>query len=367
MINGLGYIDIEGIEDPSLGFYVLLNGQRFTYLAQVSLHFVIQENGQFKATDHENKMTGQLKPLPLLTSAMLCDFKQMIDNKIVPYQNPPSGTPKSLAALKALADEKYPGEEHGFYFALCLYDWTSPDFIRLDVFNQLTYSGLPGLPMDIDSLAATIWACDYPYCTAKNADFMNMFLMQPANSKAEVKKQLLSISKKMQGYAFAETSLQTHALLKLPKVSTHDYPLLYRGGMAISGNLLADFAPSLLEYPGNNGPTTTPLLYSFKKALSNMLKQGSIITTKTPWSFSNDLKGAKVWQRGILMTCKPPTGAKEWPAGADITDFSLNPDTFEVNFPRDTRFEIETYEWITIKDKPVCHFTLRMLGYYGQS
>ena len=368
MINGLGYVDIDdlGHQPQGLHYWALnLNGQRYWYDGQGSIEFVIEADGSFQATGQGNNVFGQLKPLPAATPEVLALFKEMMDRKIVPYQNPPSGMPKSIEELKVLGKDKYPGDPNGFYFAMCLYDWTSPDFIRFDEFNQMAYTSLAGQPLDVDSLAASIWACNYPNCTAKDPDFMNMFLMKPATSKEDVRQQLEPVVKEVQNYAIAETTLQTNALIKLPKVSTIDYPLLYRGGMAISGNSLENFAPSFLEYPGNTGPTTEPLLYPIEEALENMLKPGSIITTKAPWSFSNDFEGAKVWQLGVLVTCKPPEGYEEWPGGADVTDFSLNPGTFEVNFPRDTRFQIESYEWITLNDKPVCHFTMKMLGYYG--
>lgn len=370
MINGLGYIDIDDLGHQSDGpkhWAIDVNGQRYWYDNQGSIEFVIESSGSFCVLGQGNKVNGQLKTLPEITPEVLVLFKEMMHRKIVPYQNPPSGTTKSIEELTLLGEHKYPTDANNFDLAMSLYDWTSADFIRTVGFNQMAYTSMVDLPIDVVSFSASIWACDYPSCTAKDADFMNMFLMKPANSEAEVYQQLQSVVKKVQKYAIAETTLQIHALLNLPKVSTLDYPVLYRGGMAISGNTLENFAPSFLEYPGNAGPTTQALIYPIEDALQTMLKPGAIITTKAPWSFSNDEQGAKVWQRGILVTCKPPEGYDEWPAGAEITDFSLNPGTFEVNFPPDTRFLIESYEWISINDKPVCHFTMKMLGFYGGS
>lgn len=370
MINGLGYIDIDDVGHQPGGdhYWALdLNGLRYWYDGQGSLDFVIEADGSFLATGQGNNVSGQLQALPAVTPQVIELFEEMMAKQIVPYQNPPSGTTKSIKELQALGDKYYPGDPNRFYFAMCLYDWTSPDFIRIDGFNQMAYTGLKGLPLDINSFAQTIWRCDYPNCTAKDADFMNMFLMKPATSEADVLQQLEPVAAQVQQYAIAETTLQINALLKLPKISSKEYPLLYRGGMAISGNTLDNFAPSLLEFPGNEGPTSEPLVYPFDDALNTMLQPGSVITLKTPWSFSNDLAGAKVWQRGVLVTCKPPEGYSEWPGGADITAFSLNPDTFEVNFPPNTRFKIESYEWITIEGKPVCHFVMVMLGYYGEA
>lgn len=164
--------------------------------------------------------------------------------------------------------------------------------------------------------------------------------------------------------AIAEMNVQVDALLALEPPSVAEYPQLYRGAMPLSGGYNpGDFAPSLFEFSGNAGPTTDPLYQAFDDALNGILQPGKIITTKGPWSFSNDEAGAKVWQNGILITLNPPAGAVAWPSCADITPFSLNPDTFEVNMPPVTRYRIDAYEWITIKDKPVCHFSMTHLGY----
>ncbi|GLO61970.1 hypothetical protein MACH09_24780 [Vibrio sp. MACH09] len=368
MINGLGYIDIEDIssQPDAMGELVLkLNGLSYRYHEQANIQFEIELDGTFIATGQDNHVSGKLHAIPAVTPEVLALFDEMMEHKIVPYQNPPSGTTKSIEQLQQLAEQYYPGDANGFNYAMCLYDWTSPSFIRMDAFNQFAYSGIADLPLDLDSMAKTIWQCCYTDCTARDADFMNMFMMKPATSEQDVRQQLGTVADQVQQYALAETTLQINALIRLPKVSSSEYPQLYRGGMAISGNTLDNFAPSLVEFAGNAGPTSEPLIYPFKDALGNMLQPGSIITLKTPWSFSNDLEGAKVWQRGVLVTCKPPEGYDVWPGGADITAFSLNPDTFEVNFPPNTRLEIESYEWITIQGKPVCHFIMRMLGYFG--
>lgn len=368
MINALGYIEIKDIGHQPGGehYWALeLNGERYWYDGEGGLEITVEGDGSFQATGQGNHVVGKLVPIPAVTPQVLALFNQMMEINIVPYQNPPSGTTKSVEELKALGEKYYPGDPNSFNFAMCLYDWTSPSFIRMDAFNQFAYTGLAGLPLDLDSMAETIWRCDYPQCTPKDADFMNMFTMKPADSQQDVRKQLGEVADQVQQYAQAETTMQINALARLPKVSTKEYPQLYRGGMAISGNILDNFAPSFFEFPGNDGPTSEPLTYPLEEALDGMLKSGSVITLKTPWSFSNDLDGAKVWQRGLLFTCNPPQGYDVWPGGADITDFSLNPDTFEVNFPPTTRFKIESYEWIEIEGKPVCHFTVTMLGYYG--
>ncbi|MEM8867042.1 MAG: hypothetical protein AAGC73_02130 [Verrucomicrobiota bacterium] len=368
IIPPLGYIDIRvaNYHEGGLNYSKIdVNGREFIFgendtftLGVSELHGFTLDNGT-----GTNAM-GLLKPLPILEGVTINNFRQMLTDKIVPFQDPPSGKPKTEADIQALADQYFPGNIYGFDMAMAIYDWTSASFIRQDLFHQLQYTGMTGDPLDLPTIARVIWGCDYPGYSHSDANFMNQFMMTPATSEQDVYKQLLSVYQTVKPLALAEMNVLKIALLHLDQPTVADYQQLYRGAMPMTGGYTtADFAPSMFEYPGNAGPTTDPLIQSLEDALSGTLAPGKIITTKGPWSFSNDLNGAKVWQNGILITCNPPEGATVWPGCADITPFSLNPGTFEINVPAVTRYRIESYEWTTIKEKPVCHFTMTMLGY----
>lgn len=367
VIAPYGYIDLveRDFHEGGLDYSKLsMNDQVAVIGAETSIEITVSEATGFDVTINGASFVGQMKSLPVLPGETINAFREMIQLRIVPYQNPPSGTPKSDADLQALADHYFTGNIYGFDYAMALYDWTSSSFIRQDLFHQLQYTAMPGSPLDLPTIARVIWNCNYPGYSAKDANFMNQFMMQPATSEADVLQQLIGVEAKLKPLAMAEMDVQVNALLALPAPTLADYPQLYRGAMPLSGGYnTGDFAPSLFEFPGNAGPTTTPLYQAFADALDGILSEGSIITTKGPWSFSNDEAGAKVWQNGILITLNPPEGAEVWPSCADITAFSLNPGTFEINMPPCTRYRIDSYEWITIKDKPVCHFTMTHLGY----
>ncbi len=367
IIAPFGYIDLVDQVHVSDGlpYWTLdANGQVYPYSGDAVVSITVTSATGFTLTGAEGTISGDLKPLPVLAGETIDAFRQMIEMKIVPYQNPPSGTEKSAVELQALADAYFPGNPYGFDLAMALYDWTSSDFIRQDIFSQLQYTGVAGCPLDLVTMANVIWGCNYPGYSAQDANFMNQFTMQPAYSLQNVYDQLQQVAATVKPLAMAELDVFKDAILRLSPLSVAECPYLYRGAMPMSGGYdTGDFAPSLSEFSGNEGPTFAPLYQAFSEALDGVLKPGSIITTKGPWSFSNDLAGAKVWQNGILITLRPPQGAKYWPGCADITPFSLNPETFEVNMPPPTRYRIESYEWTTIEDKPVCHFTMTILGY----
>ncbi|MEM7792577.1 MAG: hypothetical protein AAF546_14325 [Verrucomicrobiota bacterium] len=363
----LGYLDIVdllkqpgGPEDYALTF----NGQLFWYSGEGSIEITIHVDGTFTVSGNGNLFSHNLHELPLLEGPNVDGLRQMVTMKIVPYQNPPSGQPKTDAELQALADTYFPDNHYGFDMAMAIYDWTSANFIRQDLFHQLQYTGIDGHPLDLATIARVIWGCDYPGYSPSDPNFMNQFTMKPASSEADVYEQLLNVYQTIKPLAIAEMNVLKIALLNLNQPTVAAYPQLYRGAMPMTGGYnTSDFSPSMFEYGGNAGPISDPLVQAFNDALEDTLAPGRIITTKGPWSFSNDLDGAKVWQNGILITCNPPEGAIVWPSCADITPFSLNPDTFEINVPAVSRYRINSYEWITIKDKPVCHFTMTMLGY----
>lgn len=366
LVGTWGLLDIDaasGTDGSTLSF----NGQILEYTEEAAVSLSIDQSGAFTVDVNGVTKSGFLKALPALGGPISQAFNQMLALKIVPYLDPPSGTPKSDAELQALADQYFPGDSFGFDKAMALYDWTSASFIRQDLFHQLRYTALSGEPLDLTSIARVIWGCNYPGYSAKDANFMNAFLMQPATSEEDVYRQLLGTYQELSPLAAAEMQIQEQAILSLAPVSVTDYPQLYRGAMPMSGGYdTSDFSPSMFEFPGNWGPESTPLVQPLEDALNGILEPGRIITTKGPWSFSNDLEGAKVWQNGILITCNPPEGASFWPGSADITPFSLNPGTFEINMPPPTRYRIDSYEWITIKGQKVCHFTMTHLGYCAQ-
>lgn len=368
VVGDSGYLDIRdtGHQEGGPHYWTLLinNTYRFWYDGQAALSLEVSTEGAFRISSTEGyEVSGALWPLPEIAGTTISAFKEMISMQIVPYQNPPSGTPKNTEEIKTLADNYYPGDPFGYDKAMCLYDWTSASFIRQDLFNQLQYTNVTGAPLDLNTMARVIWGCNYPGYTAKDPHFMNAFTMQPATSEADVYSQLQGVYEKIKPLAIAEMNLQVRSLLSLPNPSVVEYPVLYRGAMPMSGGYdTSDFAPSMFECPLNSS-TDSPLVESLKDAIEGTLAVGQVITTKGPWSFSNDLDGAKVWQNGILITCLPPEEASLWPACADITAFSLNPGTFEINVPPRTRYRIEKIEWMTIQDKPVCHFTMTMLGY----
>lgn len=367
VVSPFGYIDfsLEDFHEGGLVYSKLtMNDQVATIGAETSINLSVSADAGFAVDINGAMFTGLLHPMPVLEGATIEAFREMMELKIVPYLDPPSGTQKTNAQLEALGTQYFAGNPYSFDYAMSLYDWTSSSFIRQDLFNQLQYTGMAGRPLDLSTMARVIYGCSYPGYSYKDANFMNQFMMVPATTEQGIYEQLLGVYERVKPLAIAEMKVYENAVLALAPPTTAEYPQLFRGAMSMSGGYnTGDFSPSMFEFPGNDGPTSDPLYQAFDDALNGIFKPGSIITTKGPWSFSNDKAGAEVWQNGILITLNPPEGAESWPGCSNITEFSLNPDTFEIDMPPPTRYRIDSYEWITIKEKPVCHFTMTLLGY----
>ena len=136
-----------------------------------------------------------------------------------------------------------------------------------------------------------IWNCQQPSDAARNEDFMNAFLMQPADSEEDVYQQLCKIHERLKPLVIAEMHVYAQAVLSLKYPTVKEYPELYRSAVSNSAGYNSDdFAPALFEYPGNWGPQEYPLSQNFEEALFGALSPGSIITAKSPWNFTQRLK-----------------------------------------------------------------------------
>ena len=122
------------------------------------------------------------------------------------------------------------------------------------------------------------------------------------------------------------------------------------------------FGAQMLQFPGNAGPTSQPLQIPLTQAQIELFQPGDIFASKTCFSYSDSYQGALDWQNGIVMTIHPPEGYDYWPSGGSITPFSLNPETIELNFPRETRYRVNSTQWITVKGEPVLAIDATVLG-----
>ncbi|MEM7221105.1 MAG: hypothetical protein AAF515_22280 [Pseudomonadota bacterium] len=302
-----------------------------------------------------------------ITAQDVKNFELLLNEKMIPYRNVPTGTPKSVQELQDLGERYFPNSPYRLFQAESIYDWTTSDFVRFNLFTQFVYTGLPNLPLDVDRITALIWDCYYPPSYfATDADFMHMFGLPPVQSLQELREMMTpAYANILRPLVISEFKVFTQAVLDLPPISTRDHPMLYRGAMPMAvrkGTSTRDrFGAQMLEFSGNT-MAAAPLEIPLEEARVELFYPGATFRPKTCWSFSDSVAGARIWQQGIIVRAKPPPGAAYWPAGADITPFSLNPGTTEFNFPLQMKYRVERNAWTTINNQKVLVLDVIMEG-----
>jgi hypothetical protein len=190
VINVFGFLDFtETFRQLTqhIGVGVLdLNGTTLAYAAEVGqLTLTLQPGGAFEVSlTGGPAFDGQLKPLPQVSAADAQTLNEMMELKIVPYQNIPGAPGKSMQEIQQLGLQFFPFTPYSFQLAMSIYDWTTADFARMVFYKIFGYTGIPQtpLPLDLASIANAIWTSDWPPYTPQNVDYMNSFMMTPATS-----------------------------------------------------------------------------------------------------------------------------------------------------------------------------------------
>lgn len=363
--TGLGFLDFTDTGHQTGGphyWQIVINGGIYWYDGQGSLNVTLNADRTFRITGNGNEIAGKLLPLPEVSDADALLLDEMMSQKIVPYQNIPDAPGKTDEEIRALGLQYFPFSPYSYQMAMSVYDWTTADFARFAFFRIFIYTAIQGNPLDLPSIANAIWTSNWPPYVPSNKDYMNAFMMVPANSYDEVYAQLLNVWPQLQKYNEAENRLAAAAFQSLPRTSVLAKPQLFSGQVDISNLGSEHFAPEFLQFPGNAGPTSAPLSMPLATALDNFITVGSEITTKMVWSFTDSRDDAMHYQNGILLVANPPADAIVWDAVSYITPLSDDPDKTEYTFSPGTRFLIQAVNNESIDGKQMVVITLQPLG-----
>jgi hypothetical protein len=360
---GLGFLDFTDTGPQPGGPHgsqIVINGQIYWYDGQGALTVTLNADSTFQVTGDGNNISGSLSPLPMVFDGDAGLLDLMMSLKLVPYQNIPGGPGKTDAEIQALGLQYFPFTPYSYELAMSVYDWTTASFARFVFFKVFAYTYLQEQPLDLASIANAIWSSDYPPYEPSNVNYMESFLMAPATSDEEVYTQLLNVYQELQAYNDAENRLAAAAFQSLPRTSVLAKPHLFSGQVDISNLGPEHFAPELLQFPGNAGPTTVPLQMPLAQALATFITVGSTISTKMVWSFTDSITDAMHYQNGILLIANPPAGAVVWHAANYITPLSDSAEKIEYTFAPRTRFLIQDVSTQTIEGKTVTVITLQL-------
>lgn len=366
VVNGLGFLDFTEIVHPlsqHFDFAALdANGARLAYVAQVAqLALTLQSNGTFLVSLAGGApVSGSLKPLPQVSASDAQTLDQMMDLKIVPYQNIPDAPGKSMEEIAQLGLQFFPFSPYSFQLAMSIYDWTTADFARMVFYKIFAYTSIAQspVPLDLPSIANAIWTSAWPPYVPQNADYMNSFMMTPANSYEEVLSQLQNNYLQVQSFNEAENRLVAAAFASMPRTSVIAEPLLYSGQVDIQNLGSQHFAPEFLQFPLNGGPVGVTLEMPLSQALDTFIVPGALLTTKMVWSFGSSIQEAMQYQNGIILIAQPPADSLVWDTVSYITPLSDDPTKIEYTFAPGTSFLVKNVEQQTINNDPVTIITL---------
>jgi hypothetical protein len=281
---------------------------------------------------------------------------------LIPYRNIPTGG-KSAAEIASLGRQYFPFTPYSYEIALAIYDWTTADFFRMDLFHLYRYTQLTKSPLDMAQIANGIWTANWPPYVPSNADFMNSFMMIPAESLSDVSSQLDKVAGSLQVYLDALARLIIAGKYALPRVSQLSQPFLYSGQVAISNLGESAFPIYFQEYPGNAGPVGKVMAMDLDVALDTFMAPSNVVILKTFISFTNSLNDAMHYQNGIVLKLSPPAQLRTWGDGITyITPLSDEANKIEYTFSPGANIQIDSFEKKTVNQKQVTIIDMTFLG-----
>ena len=361
VITEKGFLDLVDVgKSSSSSWGIYMNGSIFNYESEGRVTLTFLEDGSFQAADSNSGgiITGQLKPLPTIAFRDALALQEMMDLKLVPYQNIPDAPGKTDAEIEHLGQLFFPFTEHKKQLAFSVYDWTTASFMRIVMFRFFVYTGIEGGPLDLATIANVIWSSNWPPFTPQNKDYMHSFLMLPADSEAEVHQQLDQLHNRLQYFCNVQNRLLKACFYSFPRTSVYRVPHLYSGQPDISNLGLERFAAEFLEFPGNSGPVGTPMQMPFQYALQTVFKVSDTITTKGVMSFTEYREEAMEYSNGILLVLNPAPGAIVWERASYITALSDDPEKNEYTFSPGSKFLIQRVQQETVNSKEVWVFEM---------
>lgn len=318
----------------------------------------------FGASITKNSVSDRYKPLPQISADDVAFLVDMIAKKYVPYQNIPDAKGKTDEEIRALGKQYFPFTPHNYELAMSMYDWTTASFSRSVFFKVFQYTSLPHpYPLNNSDLANMIWESNWGTYNPHDKDFMNSFMMVPADTEADVRAQVDTLALQLQKFSDIENRLLAAAIEAMPRTDIFSTPMLYSGQVDIYQMGTSRFGIEFLESPINSGPIKEEMVYPLEEAISSFASPHSHITTKMVWSFTDSVNDAMHYQNGILLMCgMPSSNDYVWDIPAYTTPLSDGPDKIEWTFPPNTKFLVTNAYTATISQKTVQVIVLEPQG-----
>jgi hypothetical protein len=343
MIAPYGYVDITDAGPQPSGpapDQLAVMTQPYWYASNATLSLTVASNGSLSVSGDGNSFAVPLVAFPPISANDIALVDQMVKQKILPYQQLVGGA-RPFSAVAALAKTFFPWTPYDYQLALALYDWTTADFFRMDVFNYFRFTAYPGQPLSAPDIVHAIWTSSWSPYTPKDAPFMNSMMMIPALSEADVALQYEKVNQQLQTYLDALKRVTAAALDAMPRTSYLSKPKLYSGQVDVSNLSIETFPVYFTQYPGNAGPPPMNMAMPLPQALTTFMQPGQLVNLKSFMSFTDSLEEAIKYSNGIVVEMSPqkdPPTNWNWLQCAYITALSNEVDKTEYLFMPGSQF-----------------------------
>ncbi|MFM2479949.1 hypothetical protein [Celerinatantimonas sp. YJH-8] len=354
-IGRLGFLDLTDLgtlqsgEDSS---GILINGKVLYYSGAVKaskLTVTISAKHTAHIQNERSSVMVALMSYPQINPADIQTIHQMEQGGYIPFRNDPN-TYKNPAEirkrLQQLGEQYFPFTDDSYELALSIYDWTTADFFRMDLFHLYCYTAMAETPRNLSEMADGLASSDWGTYKITNADFMNSFMLPTMEHPDEVMDGLQKVESVLGADLNALARVTMAAKYLLPRISLTVAPMLYSGQVAIQ-NLGNDaMAAYFMECPCNRGPVGMPISMAIDLALNGFMAPGKVVTLKSFISFTADPSEAEQYSNGLLLVLQPKPDTYIWGEGiTNITPFSDAPTTKnEYTFSPGAQLKIERHE-----------------------
>lgn len=255
IVKGQGFLDITTINETSRKPVTLplvvpildFNGVTTDYvdsealiairvLSGGNLAITVKPVSPMNAT--QGHISTQFRPFPDIREEDVALIDEMIRQKRIPYQNIPESPGKTEDEIKALGLQYFPFTPHSFQLAMSVYDWTTASFTRMVFMKIFEYTSVKPIeeglfPLDENSVVDMIWDSNWGTYNPQDRDYMNSFLMEPADDIESVRKQLTEVRDSLHRLSLAQNRFLTAAFRALPRTKGDTTRWLFSGQMDI--------------------------------------------------------------------------------------------------------------------------------------
>jgi len=361
-VSSQGMLDITGNGKQPGGpqpFQLVFNGQPFWYEGEGAPEIYIASDGTFSVAGNGNKIEGELISFPRISdhdSNLLQDLK---GSDHVPYQNRDPDQHRSYEDCDFNVMYLLQVSPTYYDLGLSIYDWTTPDFFRMTLFNIYRYTKATHQPLSHEDIITGIWTTNMPPYTAQDEHFMRSFKMTPAKNRDEVAEQFKEVGPSLRRVLDGLKNMTISGLGFLPRPSVLSTPKLYSSQIDFHNLPMDAWATFFEEYPGNAGPVGSPMGMPIQEALAGFMKPGSTLTLKTFIGFTDKLEQSMYYSNGVIVEMEPADGSAVWGQSPDVTPLSYDRTKTQYLFLPGSKWSVVSHKTETKEGKDYVVITMK--------